>query len=269
LDPAQTNFLAHSLTDHPYLTKVGFKVLNITAEATDSQGRVFRYQDVSRNLSSDPFIIVTGFGVKYVGLDPYGTEFAGLPPNGTLTVKFWISGYLQAFSETVTVTAPGKTIPVLCTGKSDSNTNPNPVVMESGAVISGTLELRNLVDVETPHQGEISLEVGSATDRLFGGNVLIQAFDHSGLLRGVVVLNGTRADSKTTYANSTIVRFYVIGFSEFYNRTWAERGRKGTTGYPAIRKAISSQSSLGVTSSQQPLLSRFRRGVIVQLPSKW
>jgi hypothetical protein len=221
LDPVQTNFLAHSLSNHTYLPKVGFKVLNITVEATDSLGHIFRYQNASRNLSNDTFKIIAGSGIKYVGLDPYGTEFAGLPPTDAgayqLTVNVWISGYLQAFGEAVTITtSPGKAIPVPC-----NDVSPNPVVMQSGGVISGTLRFQNLVDIETPHQGEASLETASVTDALFGGNILIQAHDHEGLLRGIIVINGTRADHKITYSNSTFVRFYVIGFSEFYNRTWA------------------------------------------------
>jgi len=231
-DPVQTKFLPRSLTDHPFLKKVGFKVLNITVEATDLQGHIFRFMGTSRDLDSDNFRILTGFGLKYAGLDPYGTEFAGLPPvdpgSYEMTVNIWITGYLQKFIETVTVsTAPGKQVPILC-----NSIQPDPIIMESGGVVTGTLEFRNLVDVETPHQGEASLEVGPVTDTIFGGNILIQVYDHTGVLRGIVVINGTRADGKTIYADSTTVRFYVVGFSEYYNRTWAGTWAQKDYGLP-------------------------------------
>lgn len=221
LSPDQSSFLSRSLTDHPYLPTVGFTVLNITVEARDELGHIYRYQNVSLDGDSDFFRIITGLGVKYTGVDPYGTEFAGLPPveDGSyqMTVNVYIAGYLQKAAQTVIVaSAPGETGPPFpC-----NQVVPNPVVMESGGVISGTLEFRNLEDLETPHQAELAI-FPTATDSLFGGNILVRAFDTTGALRGLVVINGTLPDGRTIYANSARIRFYVIGFSEFYNRTWA------------------------------------------------
>ncbi|MGA2959148.1 MAG: hypothetical protein ABSF48_25940, partial [Thermodesulfobacteriota bacterium] len=96
--------LPHSLTSHPYLENAGIKVLNITLEATDRQGHVFRYMNVSLDQSTDSFRLITAAGVKYVGLDPYGTEFAGLPSVAAaypLSVNVWVTGYLQSVSELV------------------------------------------------------------------------------------------------------------------------------------------------------------------------
>ncbi len=91
--------IAHSLTS-TFLPAAGFKVLNITIEATTSPdpnnpGRVFgRYQNISSDTSSDAFRIITGVGERYVGADPYGTEFAGLP-SLTSTDVTQISGRIR------------------------------------------------------------------------------------------------------------------------------------------------------------------------------
>lgn len=223
----------NSLTDTS-LPAAGFKVLNITIEATDSAnlnnpGRVFaRYQNISSNTSSDAFRIITGVGERYVGADPYGTEFAGLPsrtstvviqgPGGyVLWLHVWISGYLQGFDEPVTISQmpmtrdPGEcNLPAL-----------NPIHMNTGAVIVGTIQLWNLVVPETPNQAEAAAGVGRSVNNLFGGNIVVEAFDHFGILRGLTVLNGTRPDGGTSYGSSTSIPFFIIGFSEFYNRTWA------------------------------------------------
>jgi len=246
-DPVQTNFLPHSLTDHPFLAKIGFRVLNITVEATDQSGHTFRALLTSKNSSSDTFRIITGNGTKYVGngplgtVDPYGTEFAGLPDTGgtfyTMQVNVYITGYLQQFGETVTIASmPNHAIPIPCT-----NVSPNPIVMRSGGVITGTIEFhRNALTLETPHDAELALGVSStATDALFGGNILIQAYNQAGQLKGVVVINGTYPDGRTIYANSVSLRFYIVGFSEFYNRTWAGTWVSKDSGLPQDEYTIS------------------------------
>jgi hypothetical protein len=230
--------LAHSVSDHPYLNNVGIKTLNITVEATDHSGHVFRYQNVSLDTSSDTFRILTGSGVKYTDLDPYGTEFAGLPSldDGpyTMTINVRITGYLQRVAETVNVgTGPGPATPYLC-----NTVSPSPVIMDTGGVMTGQIQLVSsppapMVHLETPEEAELALGF-VPTDALFGGNILIRAYDHSGYLRGVTVLNGTLPDGRTCYASPALsplcrikligpatIQFYVIGFSEYYNRTWA------------------------------------------------
>jgi len=233
--------VAHSLTD-TLLPGAGFRVLNITIELTDSPdlsspGRVFgRYLNISSNTSRDAFRIITGVGERYVGLDPYGTEFAGLPSltstsvthlgSGAyiLWVHVWISGYLQASISPVTIISmPGMRDPSdeCVSGVGWGNhPQPDPILMDTGGVISGRIQFWNLVTPETPDQAEASLSV-RRVNNLFGGNVVVEAFDHSGILRGVTVLNGTRPDGGTSYGNSSSIPFYIVGFSEFYNRTWA------------------------------------------------
>jgi hypothetical protein len=231
-DPA--NPTIRSVTGHPYLRKIGINLLNYTVEATDSRGNVYRDINVSSDQTQDNFRIIVGQGVKYVGLNatgpglnPYGTEFAGLPPKGTLTVRVWITGYVQETIETVTLSQP-------LVGDVCREPDPSPIVVETGGIISGTIEFWNLVTQETPHQAELSLRLGNATDSLFGGNIVVQANDKStGALRAVEVINGTYANGKTIYANSSSVRFYLFGFSEYYNRTWAGRWNEKDCGLPA------------------------------------
>ncbi len=231
------NPLGHSLSDHPYLKTVlgsSSKLkLNITVEATDSQGHTYRYVNRSLDSGSDSFRITTGSNVTYVGTDPYGTEFAGLPavtaPPYKLTLNVWVTGYVQAFSETVKVsTAPQAGVPISCGDPGTNQVSPNPVIMLVGGVIMGTIQLWNLVTTETPNQAKNTLNATSS-EPLFGGNILIEAYDHSGLLRGVVV-NGT---IPTLSGDVYSLRFYVIGFSEYANHTWSGVWDERDYGLPA------------------------------------
>jgi len=103
--------------------------------------------------------------------------------------------------------------------------------MNTGGVISGTIQLWNLVTPETPNQAERSIGVGRVND-VFGGNIVVEAFDHNGILRGLTVLNGTRPDGSTSYGDSSSIPFYIVGFSEFYNRTWAATWQLKDNGLP-------------------------------------
>ena len=243
-----------SLTDNSYLIAAGFRAndrpaqhlkfdLNITVEATDNiLGHVYRYQGISSDTTNpDPFSIITGSGVKYVGAtDPmsvYGTEFAGLPaPEDvgpyTLTIRVWISGYLQMnLPVSMSVTqSPG--IGLLCSQST-------PVTMVIGNVISGTLQFWNLQTLETPAQAEASLPLGINTEALFGGNILIQAYDASGLLRGVTIINGTLPNGKTSYANSSSLSFYIIGFTEYFNHSLSGVWARNDFGLPALSYVLS------------------------------
>jgi len=226
--------LAHSLSDHPYLPSIGLKVLNITVEAIDSQLNVYRNLTLSMDGSSDSFQLIMGSNVTYVGTNPYGTEFAGLPStvNGPyqLTLNVWISGYVQITPATVTVsTSPLPGSPTPC-----NTVSPNPVVMQIGGAISGTIQFWNLQALESPHQAETSLfGTSSVTDALFGGNVLIEAFDHTGILRAVSVINGTYANGTTIYRNNTSIPFFLIGFNEYLNHTWSGTWGEHDCGLPA------------------------------------
>jgi hypothetical protein len=254
-NPSQTPF-AHSATDNPYLRDAGIKILNITVEATVTQasdssllGHIFRFMNVSANSTVDSFRIITGNGTKYVGTDPYGTEFAGLPSTAAgsyqLSVSIWVTGYLRdTVNEPIPVTItsmPGPTNPIPCNfiQPSGLHDSANTAAVVSGGIISGIIRLSGDTLLETPHEAEDRLpfvETHPPTDALFGGNIVIQAYDHTGTLRGVVVKNGTLPDGKTSYANcnspsdvepgctaadAAILRFFIVGVSEFYNRTWS------------------------------------------------
>ena len=231
--------LIRSLSDQPYLLAAGFRSnpnynLNITVEGTDSAGHTFRYLGVSTDTTTDTFNLTTGVGVEYVGTDPYGTEFAGLPapedigPGGyTLTVNVYVSGYVERTAESAPITqSPGTTTPS-CSPLNQPTVAPNPVGLVMGGVITGTLQFCNTYQgctLESPDAAERSLPlspstIGQLPDSLFGGNILIEAYDSTGLLRGVTVLNGTLANGQTSYADSSSLSFYVIGFSEYYNHS--------------------------------------------------
>jgi hypothetical protein len=237
--PGGLSPLAHSLSDHPYLENVGIRRLNITVEATDQTGHVYRYMAGSTDSSSDSFNIITGNGTKYVGSDPYGTEFAGLPNAASewpITVQAFITGYLQ---KVIPVTVPLSTS-YGCVGST-------PIDMEVGGVISGTILLLSSpptggIHLQSPNETEYSLGITPASfpydsGKVFGGNILIRAYDHTGVLRGIVVINGTYPNGTTSYRDSSVLRFYVIGFSEYYNRTWSgtwgeeDYGLPDDTGY--------------------------------------
>jgi len=221
--------LLHSLTTHPYLPKIGLKVLNVTVEAVDSQQHVYRSITLSQNTDSDDFKLITGSNVTYVGTDPYGTEFAGLPPGSSsspyvLTLNVWVTGYTQVFlngsPENVTVTVSSSPLPG--TSTTCFAPFPSPIVMQVGGVISGTIQLWNGQTFETPDQAERSLSLPlPPTEALFGGNILIEAYDHLGILRAVDVINGTYADGTTTYRDSSSIPFILFGFNEYFNHTWS------------------------------------------------
>jgi hypothetical protein len=212
-----------SLCDHPYLHTIGFGVLNITVEATDAAGHVFRYQNESTCAASDNFTIITGMGTRYVGLDPYGTEFAGLPSTSAgayvLTLNVWISGYVQDSTESVLITS----MPGMATPLPRNQVTPNPVVMNVGGIISGTIQFWNLQTPETPDNAmtSLGLPLPLSGTNFFGGNIVVEAFDQTGIIRGLTVINGTFPDGTTIYHNLAAVPFYIFGFSEYYNRTWS------------------------------------------------
>jgi hypothetical protein len=257
----------NSLSGNPYLIAAGFGLgnpsfeLNVTVEGTDPLGHVFRYESVSTGTSSDSFNLTTGTGVRYVGTDPYGTEFAGLPApedfgssGYTITVKVWVSGYVQfgGFPTVLLLQSPGTTTPSC----SPSNQPTVLVNMHTGGVITGLLRFLNSPqNLESPCAAELSLPItaspplqcsplpGEVQGALFGGNVVVQAYDQSGRLSGVTVIDGTGPDGSTQYANAICqatdytghcaeLRFYIIGFSEYYNHTLSGVWKEHDYGLP-------------------------------------
>jgi len=228
-----------SLTGHPYLPETGLKVLNITVEGVDSQQHVYRNTTLSQDASSDDFKLITGSNVTYVGTDPYGTEFAGLPPaspsNNVLNLNIWITGYLQVDStgSPETVTAPLSASPLPGTTTPCPTPSLNPIPMQVGGAINGTIQFWNGQGLETPHQAEVSLPLPPPpTDALFGGNILIQAYDHLGILRAVSVINGTYPNGTTIYRDNSSIPFILFGFNEYFNHTWSGAWGEHDNGLP-------------------------------------
>jgi hypothetical protein len=203
----------------PWFTRVGVNVLNITVEAYDNlqPSHIYRYQtEPNPGGCGDTFRIITGTGESYVGLDPYGTEFAGLPPPDLgykIVVRVWVTGYVQS-----TFLPPSN---------SQNEINVGDIAMKSGALITGLVEFADTLDITNPHfQSPRYAELnatGTATDALFGGNLIIEARykDSTGQFRlgGVAVINGTAISGNTTYALRQNITYAIIGFSEYYNRT--------------------------------------------------
>jgi len=189
--------------DHPWLKKLNLNILNFTAEAYDSNG-ILRgsYTATSQNLPRENFVI-------------YGSEYEGLRPD-TYTVKVWAFGYTQGQVNPTSITFnfPGTRSTIL-------------IEQITGAVISGTI-----VFPETPRTTEYSM-FGSSTGRFFGGNILAESLDAVGTLYGLTILDRTRPDGEVTYADSSSVRFYILGFSEFYNKTFSGVWRQKDHGLPA------------------------------------
>jgi len=188
--------------DHPWLKKLNLNVLNFTAEAYDSNG-ILRgsYTATSQNLTRESFVI-------------YGSEYEGLRLD-TYTVKVWAFGYTQGQVNPTSITFnyPGTRSTIL-------------IEQITGAVISGTI-----VFPETPRTTEYSM-FGSSTGRFFGGNILAESLDAVGTLYGLTILNRTGADGVITYADSSSVRFYILGFSEFYNKTFSGIWKQKDHGLP-------------------------------------
>jgi len=189
--------------DHPWLKKLKIDILNFTAEAYDSNG-ILRgsYSATSQNLTRESFVI-------------YGSEYEGLSPD-TYTVKVWAFGYTQGQVNPTSITfnVPGTRSTIL-------------IEQITGAVISGTVAFP-----ETPRTTEYSM-FGSSTGRLFGGNILAESLDAVGTLYGLTILDRTEPDGVVTYADSSSVRFYILGFSEFYNKTFSGVWKQKDHGLPA------------------------------------
>jgi len=188
--------------DHPWLKKLNLNILNFTAEAYDSNG-ILRgnYTATSQNLTRENFVI-------------YGSKYEGLRPD-TYTVKVWAFGYTQGQVNPTSITfnVPGTRATIL-------------IEQITGAVISGTI-----VFPETPRTTEYSM-FGSSTGRFFGGNILAESLDAVGTLYGLTILDRTGADGVVTYADSRSVRFYILGFSEFYNKTFSGVWKQKDHGLP-------------------------------------
>ncbi len=237
-----------SITQHAWLRNTGVARLQYTVEARDSAGRIYRNITLSRNATTDTYRIITGNWTRFVGYPSYGTEFAGLPlAPATFTLNVYIYGYLQRDQLTVSIAPNQRQVQ-------------QKIIVLTGGVISGLIRLLNPLGLalETPRQAEISaLQTSAATGLFFGGNILVEALDDQGALRGLTVYNGTRRDGRVSYIDSNTIRFYILGFSELLNQTYSGIWQKKDMGLGMVG-----------TTSENFLIRVFIRGYVqIQMPT--
>jgi hypothetical protein len=216
---AYTDRLGNSIRplDSPYLAALKYPGLNYTVEAYDSKGEIVAsktYQ--SNNIPAESYAMVVREGATYVGYPAKGSEYAGFGPD-TYTVKIWVYGFVLPQSQIKKAIFAGYNTMV----------NVGVSTLPYGGVVSGKIKLLGSLTgaLENPRQGEAAT-FGSVTGRQFGGNVLVHAYS-DGVLRGLVVLNRTFQNGVVQYADCSsgdqtpLLRFYVLGFSEHYNRSYS------------------------------------------------
>jgi hypothetical protein len=211
--------------DSPYLNALNYHALNYTVEAYDTSGKIVASRIYrSNNLQTEPYGLLFRNGTKYVGYPALGTEYAGFGP-GTYTIKIWVYGFTLPSSQvkTVTIASYGTIVNV-------GNSN-----LPYGAVVSGTIRLRHNTNLETPNEAEL-FTYGSSTGKHFGGNILVEMYSNEGVLKGLAVYNRTSSDGVVDYADFSsgeqngLLKFYILGFSELYNKSYSGRWTIGS--YP-------------------------------------
>jgi len=206
---------------HPWSnSRDSLNSLNYTVEAVDDRGVVAAsFRGRSTGSDKDPFVLSQREELRYAGYPPTGTAYSGLPA-GTYRIRAWVFGYVQR--------EPGKiTVAPTTVGNIE-------VTLVTGGVISGRLSFFDPTNrkFETPRAAEI-LNFGTATGTLYGGNILVSAYNGNGQIAALSIIEGTMPNGTTAYADSSMVRFYLTGFSEFLNRTYSGVWRKKDYGLPS------------------------------------
>ena len=209
-----------SLTGNPWLTSLGYTargILNWTLEAYDSKGKLVAKDFANTtDLTSDPFLLIIGRGRKYVGADPVGTVYCGIEIE-SYTLFAYVFAYVQkqVLPSPVLVVSHGQDVPNV------------QVLMTMGAVISGTIRFIRpklpVLVLETPRQTEFRV-CGTTGGNLFGGHVLVEGYriwNKVSSLEGIFVRNGTLISGVTAYADQNTIRFHILGFNEYYNRSYS------------------------------------------------
>lgn len=199
---------------HPWLTSLGYSakgILNWTVEAR-SNGKLIAvdYGNTLNLPAGDPFLLVVGKRWKYVGVDPVGTEFCGIGL-GTYNLTAYVFAYVQKQA----------VMPVQIVSKGQDASR--DIHLVTGGVISGTIRFVQpysaTVVLESPRQAELRV-CGTMSGRFFGGHILVEAYRISDWsLQGVFVRNGTLGSGVTIYADENTIKFHILGFNEYYNRT--------------------------------------------------
>ena len=203
--------------DSPYLAALNYQGLNYTVEAYDSSGQIVASKTYkSNNVQTESYTLVQREGAAYVGYPAKGTEYAGFGPD-TYTIRIWVYGFVLPQTQIKKVTLAGY----------GAGAYVGTSRLPYGGVISGKIALFSSRTglLETPRQGEAAT-FASLSGRSFGGNVLVDAYC-GGVLRGLAVLNRTFQSGVVQYADyssggqTSLLRFYVLGFSEHYNHTYS------------------------------------------------
>ena len=203
---------------HPWLTSLGYSakgILNWTVEARDPEGKLVA-MDFSNTLNlvtGDPFLLIVGKGRKYVGVDPINTEFCGIGLG-----RYNLAAYVFAYVQKQAV------LPVQISWRGQDASR--DIYVRVGGVISGTIRFTKpktpSVVLETPNQAEMRVLDQPPTGLYFGGNILVEAYRISDWsLNGIFIRNGTSSSGVTLYADKDRLKFHILGFTEYYNRTYS------------------------------------------------
>ena len=203
--------------------------LNYTVEAYDSSGEIAASKTYkSKNIATEEFTLVFREGAACVGYPARSTEYAGFGPD-TYTIKIRVYGFVvpETQLKRAIFLNYGTTVDV---GESR---------LPYGGVLSGKIRLYSPLTgvLETPKQGE-KMAFGFQTGKYFGGNVLIHVY-RDGILRGLTVYNRTLPGGVVRYADYSsgdqtyLLRFYVLGFSEYYNHSYSGKWMIGSNPGPS------------------------------------
>jgi hypothetical protein len=214
--------------DSPYLKALHYTGLNYTVEAYDDAGRIVASRTYkSQNIPTEQYSLTIRNGTKYVDYPALGTEFAGIGL-GTYTIRVWVYGFTQPIIPSVPLTLYGYV------------NNIGDTRLPYGAAVSGKIRLKigPFGTEETPNDAEAATFL-TRTGRHFGGNILGELFDSGGSLRGLTVLNRTSANGTCLYADyssgdqTQLLRFYILGFSEFLNKSYSGTWKVGAAAGPS------------------------------------
>ena len=214
--------------DSPYLKALHYTGLNYTIEARDESNRIVASRTyMSQNIPTEQYSLTVRNGTKYVGYPALGTEFAGIGL-GTFTIRAWVYGFTQPIIPSVPISQYGIV------------NNIGNTYLPYGAAVSGKIRLKNgpFGIPETPNDAEQATFL-TRTGKRFGGNIVGELFDSGGSLRGLTVLNRTSANGTCLYADyssgdqTQLLRFYILGFSEFYNKSYTGTWEVGAVPGPS------------------------------------
>jgi hypothetical protein len=182
--------------------------LNYTVQALTEKGEVFAsFSAQATGSNEDQFVLADSAEITHVGYPTVGTAYSGFPP-GKYVIKAWVFGYVQRRPIVITVTS--------------NAAEKGEITLVTGGAIAGEISFRDprTLEPQTPRTAE-RLNFATSTGTLYGGNILASAYDSMGELAAVTLIQGTMPNGTTAYADHSVIRFQLIGFSESLNRTYS------------------------------------------------